>query len=165
MHGGFNSPLTTIDTERKCPLGTSRLGASGRKYRYGYNAGADTLAVGEVVGNHTNSTYGNITGTVATFVDGAISSIGIGVGVAKAALPTTTYGWFQTDGPNDDAITTDGNVAEGDLLTVAGTTSPDGTILKMVDGAEEAVIGLAIDADSSTSQVAGTAILDMDRRW
>lgn len=165
MSFGFNSPLTTIDTERKHPLGTQRTGSQGRRYRYGYNAGADTLAAGEIVGQHTNSTYGNITGTVATFVDGAVSSIGLGIGMALAAIPTTNWGWFQTNGPNDTAITTDGNVAEGDPLTVAGTTSPDGTVLKMVDGAEEAVIGWALDADSSTSQVAGTAVLAMDQFW
>lgn len=164
MSVGFNSPLTTIDTARKHPLGTRRTGAQGRVYRYGYNAGADTLAAGEIVGQHTNSTYGNVTGTVATFVDGS-STAGLGLGMALAAIPTTNWGWFQTNGPNDVDITTDTGIAEGDMLVVEGGASPDGTIDTMADGEEEMVIGVAIDADAAALQVAGTAVLSMDQFW
>lgn len=164
MSVDLNMPLTEYDTTKVHPLGY-KVEFGGSTYRYAYNAGADTLAAGEIVGQHTNSTYGNVTGTVATFVDGAVSSIGLGIGMAMSAAPTLNYCWVQTGGKNEKALTTDGNVAEGDPLTVAGTTSPDGTVLKMVDGAEEAVIGWAIDADSSTSQAVGTAVLSMDQFW
>ena len=164
MGVSLNLPLTEYDTTKTHPLG-DKVQIGSKSYRYCYNAGADTLAAGEIVGQHTNSTYGNVTGTVATFVDGT-STCGLGLGMAMSAAPTLNYLWVQTGGANDVAITTDGSVAEGDGLVVEGGASPDGTLDTMADGEEEMVIGVAIDADTSGSAMAiGTAVLSMDKNW
>lgn len=164
MSVDLNMPLTEFDTTKVHPLGYKvQLGS--KTYRYCYNAGVDTLAAGEIVGQHTNSTYGNVTGTVATFVDGT-STCGLGLGMAMSAAPTLNYFWAQTGGANDVAITTDGGVAEGDWVVVEGGASPDGTLDTMADGEEEMVIGIAIDADTAGNAMAiGTAVLSMDKNW
>jgi hypothetical protein len=163
--GSFNamSAFDSIDSAAVHPLGTLVEGPVGRKYRYVYNAGADTLAAGEVCCFHTTNTYGHITGTVATSMNNGTA--GIAAGVAQAAIPTTKYGWLQTSGDGVQALTTDAGVAQGDYLVVNGGTSPDGTVDTMADGEEECVFAVALAADSSTTQTAGTYTLNAERNW
>ncbi len=159
------SARTSIDSTPVHPLGHRVVASGGVVYRYGYNAGADTLAAGEVIGSsQTTPTYGYVSGTAADLIDGS-SSCALGMGIACAALPTTKYGWFQTAGPNQFAITTDGNVAVGSSLTMGGTTSPDGTLIPFGAGTEEMIIAHAIAADSSTTSAVNTIILNCDARW
>lgn len=159
------SAFTSIDTTAVHPLGHRVTANGGCVYRYAYNAGADTLAAGEAIGfSQTTPTYGYISGTAADIIDGS-SSVGIAMGIACAAVPTTKYGWVQTAGPNQYAITTDGNVAAGSALTMGGTTSPDGTLIPMGAGTEEQVVAHAIAADSSTTSAVNTIILNCDVRW
>lgn len=165
MHGGFNTPLTHFGTTKAHPLGTQRIGAGGRKYRYAYNAGADTLVAGEIVGgSQTSAQYGYLSGTAADILDSS-SSTGIGLGMACSAAPTANYFWCQTAGPSDNAATTDGNVTAGLALGMGGTTSPDGTAIPVADGAEETAFGYATAADSSTTLAAGALILGCERWW
>lgn len=159
------SAPTSIDNTAVCPLGTRVEADGGVVYRYCKNEGADTLAAGEAVGfSQTTPAYGEISGTAADIIDGS-SSLGLAVGIACAALPSGDYGWVQTKGPNQYAITTDGNVAVGSSLTMGGTTSPDGTLIPMGAGTEEMVVAHAIAADSGTTSAVNTIILDCDKHW
>lgn len=163
--GGFNSPLSHFGTTKLHPVGTLRLGAGGRKYRYAYNSGADTLVAGELLGgSQTSAQYGYLSGTAADILDSS-SSTGIGLGMACSAAPTANYFWCQTAGPCDSAMTSDGNVAAGTTLGMGGTTSPDGTVIPIADGTEENTIGYATAADTSTTCAAGTVILGCERWW
>jgi len=160
---GFNSPVNTIDTYRKHPLGTPRRIGS-VWYRYGYNAGADTLVAGEIVGfSQTGNTYGYISGTAADIIDGTSTS-SPAAGMAVAAIPTTNWGWIQTQGPNQTAITTDGSVVAG-ACTIGGGASPDGTLITCADGNEENACATALVADTSTTSPAGTVMLNCDKFW
>ena len=159
------SPLTSIDSSAVHPLGTRIEANGGVVYRYAYNAGADTLAAGEVIGfSQTTPTYGYISGTATDIIDGS-SSCAFAMGIALAAIPTTKYGWVQTAGPNQAAITTDGNVAVGSSVTMGGTTSPDGTLIPFGAGTEEMIAGHALAADSGTTSAVNTIVLNCDKFW
>lgn len=163
MSIGQNIEFGSFGTTQYHPLGY-RVQVGGKTYRYAYNAGADTLAAGEVVGWYkTTPVYGHITGTVATFMDNGTA--GLGVGVALSAAPAANFCWIQTQGVGEQALTTDGGVAQGDGLVVNGGTSPDGTVDTMADGEEELVFGWALAADSSTTQTAGSYTLNSERHW
>lgn len=166
MSIGTNIEFANWGTDKLHPLGTRIEGSGGLVYRYAYNAGADTLAAGEIIGGSQTATvaYGRISGTAADIIDGS-SSVGLGLGMALAAVPTANYCWVQTQGPNQAAITTDGNVAAGSALTIGGTTSPDGTLIPMGAGTEEMVIAHALAADSSTTSAVGSIVLNCDCRW
>lgn len=162
---GFNNRTTDFGTTKLHPLGTLRFGPGGRRYRYAYNAGVDTLVAGEIVGgSQTSAQYGYLSGTATDILDSS-SSTGIGLGMACSAAPTANYFWCQTAGPSDNAATTDGNVAAGTTLGMGGTTSPDGTAIPVADGTEENAFGYATAADSGTTQAAGTLILGCERWW
>ncbi len=159
------SPFTSIDTTAVHPLGYRCESNGGIVHRYCMNAGADALVAGEIVGfSQTTPVYGEVSGTAADIIDGS-SSCGLATGQARAALPTGTYGWVQTKGPNIVAVTTDGNVALGSSLTMGGTTSPDGTLIPMGAGTEEMVCAHALAADSSTTSAVNTIVFDFDKWW
>lgn len=165
MSIGTNIEFTNWGTDKLHPLGTRIEGPGGQVYRYVYNAGADTLAAGEMVGpSIAGAAYGKITGTAADWMDGT-SSTAVAQGMALAAVPTANYCWIQSGGPNQAAITSDGNVTAGDALGIAGTTSPDGTVLPIGDGTEENVCGLALADDSTTTLAVGSVSLSCERWW
>ncbi len=159
------SPKTSFDSTAVNPLGHRVVGNNGKVYRYAYNAGADTWVAGELLGfSQTGATYGYCSGTAADIVD-STSSATPGVGIALAAIPTTKYGWVQTEGPNEVAMTSDGNVAIGSSVSMGGTTSPDGTLILTADGAEEHFCGMAVAADSGTTCAIGSIVLGCDKFW
>lgn len=159
------SPFTSIDSTKVHPLGHRVVANGGVVYRYAYNAGADTLAAGELLGfSQTGNTYGYVSGTAADIID-STSSATPGVGIACAAIPTAKYGWVQTAGPNQYAMTSDGNVAVGSSVSMGGTTSPDGTLILTADGAEEHFCGVALAADSGTTCAVGSIVLGCDKFW
>lgn len=109
--------LTTIYTTAYTPVGTtyfkrSSNGATG--YVFVKNAGADTLAAGDVVSIYDSSghTYGSVSTTDATepaFSDGTTSRAMV-AGIALSALATNEFGWLWWYGYGTHSITTDGNI-------------------------------------------------------
>lgn len=86
-----------------------------RKYVFGYNAGADAIAAGDVVGIFSAAahTFGSISVTAATiadFTDGTTTRAWVG-GVAGAACVTTTYCWLWFAGYGTHDLTTSNAVA------------------------------------------------------
>jgi hypothetical protein len=164
MATDINIGLTEFSTTKYHPLGYKFV--TGRDvFRYAYNAGADTLVAGELVGgSQTTPGYGVLSGTATDILDSS-SSTGIGLGEAMSAAPTANYFWVHTSGPSRNAMTSDGNVAAGTTLGMGGTTSPDGTVIPIADGTEENTIGYATAADSGTTCAAGTIILGCERWW
>lgn len=158
----LNQPLDDFDATQNHPVGY-QINLGGQIFRYVYNAGADTLAVGDFVCFSTNSTYGNISGTVATCMHNGTA--GVAAGVAQSAATTATYLWVQTGGKGRKALVTDGGVAEGDGLVINGGTSPDDTVDTMADGEEECVCGWALDADTGSAQPAGAYTVATEKNW
>lgn len=124
----------------------------GRRYVLAYNAGAGTTAVGDVCGIYSTFAYGSVSvtaGTIIDVTDGTTIRPIIG-GVAGCVAATGTYLWLWFEGYGTHAITTDGNVAANDLLTVT-----DGAIIATREvtaaTAHKGIIGLALAADSSTT--------------
>ncbi len=161
---GMNTALTDFGTTKMHPLG-HRVQVGRDTYRYAFNAGADTLAPGEIVGaSQTTAGYGVISGTAADIQDGT-SSGAVPLGEALALVPTLNYCWIHTAGVNLNAVTSDGNITAGDKWTFAGTTSPDGTILPVADGNEENTGGYALANNSSTTCAAGTIVIGCEKNW
>ena len=100
----------------------------GRGYVLVYNAGAATLAAGDVAGTYDSSgtTYGSVSGTAATILDcsDGTTTRSLVAGIVLASIITGSYGWLWYDGYGTHAITTDGNVAKGHGLICA-----DGAVL------------------------------------
>ncbi len=145
--------LTDIHVTAQLALGTI-FEDRGRSYVYVYNFGADSFVVGDVVSIATTDTPGyvsNTAATVADYTDGTTIRPIIG-GVALAAVATTQYGWLFFAGRSltQHALTTDGNVAANDLLTVT-----DGAKIATREvtaaTAHRSAIGVAHAADSSTT--------------
>ena len=164
MPSDINTPLTEFSTTKYHPLGY-KFENGQDTYRYAYNAGADTLTAGEILGSsQTTPQYGYLSGTAADITDGT-SSTSVPMGMAMSAAPTANYFWCQTGGPNRKAITTDGNITEGDMWGFAGTTSPDGTILPIADGTEENAGGVALKTDTGTTSAVGEISIGCEKFW
>lgn len=125
-----------------------------RKYVFCYNAGADTIAAGDVVAIFSVSafTYGSVTVTTATTADytDATTVRCLVAGVAGASAATTTYLWLWYSGYGTHSITTDGNVAVyNGLLCADGAkiATPNTTAAS----AHHACFGISLAADSSTT--------------
>jgi hypothetical protein len=147
-------PLTTVSTTQVVPLGSVFYDYEGRGYVYVYNFGADSFAVGDVVCIATTDTPGYVSNTAATVgdvTDGTTIRPVI-AGVALSIVATTQYGWlfFYGRSVTKHALTTDGNVAANDLLTVT-----DGAKIATREvtaaTAHRSPIGVAWAADSSTT--------------
>jgi hypothetical protein len=143
--------FTTAYTEEYVPRGTIHF-ANGKHYVFGYNFGADSTAAGDVACISTTFVFGNLSVTAATIADvtdGTTIRPVVG-GVCGAVIATTQFGWFWFKGYGTHAITTDGNVAANDLLTVT-----DGAKIATREvtaaTAHHAIIGRAWAADSSTT--------------
>lgn len=145
-------PLTTVSTTEIVPLGTVFFGTNGRRYVFVYNFGADSTAVGDVASIPSTFTYGHMSVTAATIgdvTDGTTIRPVI-AGVVLAVIATTQYGWAWFHGYGTHAVTTDGNVAANDLLTVT-----DGAKIATREvtaaTAHRSPIGVAWAADASTT--------------
>lgn len=149
--------LTDIFSTAVVPVGTvwvnyNGIGCPG--YVFLKNAGADTLAAGDVVSVYDSSglTFGSASTTDATepaFSDGTTSRALV-AGIALAALTTDTYGWFWFHGYGTHAITTDTNVAAFQELVCADDAkiaTPNTTAAT----AHHLAFGLALAADSSST--------------
>jgi len=145
-------PLTTISTTQVVPLGYVHRSEFGL-YVFVYNFGADTFAVGDVVSIATTNTRGYVSNTDATvedYTDGTTVRPVI-AGVALSAVATTQYGWLFFRGrTTTHAMTTDGNVAADDLLTVTNGAKI-ATREVTAATAHRSPIGVAHAADSGTS--------------
>jgi hypothetical protein len=143
--------LTDVFDTEVVPRGTVYT-KGGRYYVFAYNFGADTMAAGDVACISTTFVLGNLSTTAATIMDvtdGTTIRPVVG-GIALAAVPTTKFGWFWFRGYGTHAITTDGNVAANDLLTV---TDGAKIAVREVTAAQvtHCIIGRAWAADSSTT--------------
>lgn len=145
-------PLTTVSSSEVVPLGSVFTDTDGRGYVFLYNFGATSTAVGDVASIASTFTFGHVSvtpATIADYTDGTTIRPVIG-GVALAVVATTKYGWFWFWGRGTHSITTDGNVAANDLLTVT-----DGAIIATREvtaaTAHRSPIGVAHAADSSTT--------------
>lgn len=145
----FLDPTQANETENVGTLG-GLYTWEGKVYRWVYNAGADAITAGEVVGLFlTTPAAGHVSGTAATFMDNGTA--GIAYGVAEGGITAGRYGFVLKDGITTVTITTDGGVAQGDRLVVNGGATPDGTVDTMADGEEECVFATALQDDASTS--------------
>lgn len=139
------------------PVGTVykvRSGGQTRKYVFLENDGADTMAAGDVAAVFTAAsfTFGSCSVTAATEADytDATTVRALVAGIAGAAIPLDSFGWFWFSGYGTHTITTDGNVAVYNGLICA-----DGAKLATPNTsaatAHHAVFGISLAADSSTS--------------
>lgn len=160
---GININFTEFGTDQLHPLGTKADGPAGCSYRYVKHIGADTAAAGKWA--NMAATYGTVTMTAATAIINGVSTVALAAGVYQSAMTTNTYGWVQTSGPGQQALTTDGGVAAGDPLVIDGGATAVGVTDTMADGEEESICGWALAADSSTTQTAGTYYVSTERFW
>lgn len=69
-------------------------------------------------------------------------------GFIQAVVSDGNFGWFQTWGRNRQVIITDGSVAQGEQLMAHATTTGG---VDTHDAAAKKVIGVALEADGTTS--------------
>lgn len=143
--------LTGIHTTPIVPKGTVFMDG-GRSYVYVYNFGADTFAAGDAVTISTTFVHGNVSTTDATVADVTDGTTirPVFAGIALSPVPTTNYGWLWFAGKGTHAITTDGNVAANDLLTITNGVK---IVTREVTAAtaHHGIIGRAWAADSGTT--------------
>ena len=150
------STSSVYATNPGIPLGHT-VEKDGREYVFVYNFGADSFAVGDVVSTSTTFVKGNVSNTAATVADYTDGTTirPIIAGIALSVVATTQYGWLWFKGTGTHAITTDGNVAANDLLTVT-----DGAKIATREvtaaTAHRSPIGVAHAADSSTTLSSAT---------
>lgn len=149
--------LTDIFSTAVVPTGTVYFKPGpqgGTGYVFLENAGADTMAAGDVASVYDSSGFGfgKATTTDATepaFSDGTTSRALV-AGIALAALTTGTFGWFWFAGYGTHAITTDGNISAFQELICADdakVATPNTTAAT----AHHLPFGLALAADASTT--------------
>ena len=145
-------PLTTVSSTQVVPVGSVFFNSEGLGYVFVLQAGADSTAVGDVVSIFSTYAYGSVSVTAATIADYTDGTTirPIIAGVALSVLATNKYGWLWFYGRGTHSITTDGNVAANDLLTVT-----DGAKIATREvtaaTAHRSPIGVAHAADSSTT--------------
>lgn len=156
-----NADLDRIYTEPKFDLGAETV-IDGRTYKFvKYNDGD-----GNVAGTAGGLVY--LVGTATTSVEAwettmdydsatVVSILQAVAGVLQAALTNGTYGFVQTKGYGRKDVTTDGNVTAGVRL-MAGAAN--GTVV-LHDAGAKADIGVALEADSSTTLAAGKYVLQI----
>ncbi len=148
---GHKFSFTKSYADEYIPRGTIHT-EKGRSYVFCYLFGADSTAVGDVVSISTTFVYGNVSVTAATIADVTDGTTirPVVAGVAGAVIATTQFGWLWFRGYGTHAVTTDGNVAANDLLTVT-----DGAKIATREvtaaTAHRSPIGVAHAADSGTS--------------
>jgi len=149
--------LDVIDTIPQYNLGAKYEDPiSGAIYRYvKYDDGtAVTATAGAPVQFLSNSKW-VVSGDLSEQADTQAA------GFVQAALADTNYGWIQRAGYNRKVITTDGSVADGEALVA--DVSNDAQVDTMAAGEEDAIMGVALAADSTASTLAaGNVIINME---
>ena len=140
--------ITDFGTTKEFGLGRNFTDHNtGKSYAYIYNAGADTMAAGDIVGIFkTTPAQGHVSTTAATMTDNGTA--GIFAGVAVSAIPTVNYGWIQVAGYCANA-TTDAGVTQGATCVMDGGTTVGKVLDIMVDGEEECICFIADAADTA----------------
>lgn len=134
-----------------------RSGGIERRYRFFLVEDLD-VAAGDVVCFTTDDNGYEVTKDRS----GGTSDNNQPAGLAVVAVTDGLFGWFQTYGPNDVAMTTDGSVAAGEIIKPHATT--DGGIDSYAaTEVEDVGFGQALDADTSTTQPVGTAFLNFPK--
>lgn len=148
-------PFTETWTEDDGGVG-SVVESGGAKYIKVYNAGADAIADGDVVGVFaTTIVKGHVSVTAATMLDSSdgTTTISVVAGVAVGAIAAGAYGWLWCEGPLGEIVTTDGTIEKGDGLHAADGTKVASTVTAAdVHG----LFGYAHAADSSTTLTGAT---------
>ena len=156
-----NAMASVVDSTPRYNVGQKVFDtATGRWFAYIKQVGATTSAVGEIAAGASSGTYGEVSRTAASSLVNAVSTVALPRGVFQSILATNKYGFIQTIG--DGRVTlavTDGNVAAGDPLVIDGGATCVGAVDTMADGEEESVFGVAMTADSGTTQPAGSYTL------
>ena len=114
-------PFTESWTEDDGGVGTV-VESGGAKYIKVYNAGADAIADGDVVGVFTTTiAKGHVSVTAATMLDSSdgTTTVSLVAGVAVGPIDAGSYGWLWCEGPLGEIITTDGTVEKGDPMYCA----------------------------------------------
>ena len=155
-----NVDLDKIYEKRDFALGTECEDELGRVFRFikydkgdastGLSAVAGYLVVGRV------STYTQYQGTCDYSESNMLN---VPLGFAQAALTDGTYGWVQIHGYSRKDMLTDGGVASSHVLFAHATT--DGAVDSGAGpaNATTTAVGVALAADSTTAQTAGTAFI------
>ena len=143
----WGSALTDVNTVRTDTNGAKRE-INGKEYRYcragnAFAKGAPVSAYAPTDGTFSDSKQLKVTDSATVAYSAKF------LGIAISAGSTSQYCWIQTGGVNDYA-TTDGSVADGDLLIKDQAT--DGMIDTMTNTGTQAgmVIGTALAADSGS---------------
>lgn len=158
-----NYDLDKIYADQEFPLGAKVEDQLGRVFKFiKYNDGDGTvtptagyLAIAldsaypphEATCDYDSSTIAAIANLIEGFV--------------QAALTDGSYGWVQVWGPNRQSILTDGDVAQGELLMKHATT--DGGV-DTHDNTAQKVVGVALEADTSTALTAGQAFITIESK-
>jgi len=149
-----------VDTAELNTVGTFwRDDSTGTGYVYVKNAGADTCAVGDVMGVFkTTYAHGHADTTAATMLDydDAGDIVSHVSGVALSILATGEFGWLWADGPSTvHTILTDGTIAQGDGLVLDdGLSVATSEIAAQAHGS----FGFAHVADSAGSVLTGATL-------
>lgn len=161
-----NVDITRIDTTPQFPLGAKYTSGS-NAYRYVYYHAGD----GSVTATAGGAAYYIVSGSttvpswsVTMDYDSAtavVASVNRVVGFFCSALTNGTYGWIQTAGISDNAVTTDGNVDAGEtIVAYAG----NGVVTGIAAGSNLTgrPLGVALAADVSTTLAAGGMLIMLD---
>lgn len=143
--------LTRADTSALHPKGGVWTDeATGKRYRYCYNAGATSWTIGVPIGVFLTADYiyecSFTAATQLVMTDGATAVTPV-AGIGLGTVATTQWGWIQVGGICDYLVT-DGNVDASEGLYVAdnGTTA-----LPVTEPTVHGIFGVAIDADTAAS--------------
>ena len=151
----FADEITATFTDERYPLGAIRFQNAddnkaanathiGPKYWvFVFNDDVSAFAQGDLISIDTGdyAPYEGLISAAAATVAGAI------LGVAGHAIAAGSYGWVVKQGVTE--CKGDGSVAQGDAIV----SHTSGQVDTMADGEEEAVIGVALEADGSVGEL------------
>lgn len=154
----MNAILDAAYTRQEFGLGSRIKFDDGREYVFClFNAGdgAASASAGQIA-VLLDSAYSRfeVTNDVNSSTIAAINSAPVGIFLATIA--DGEYCWIQAKGKNKSAMTTDGDVAQGERLMVHATTTGG---VDTHDDTSKPIVGVALEADSGTSLAAGTVEL------
>lgn len=152
---------TTATRDLPHPVGTIVENQYGDRFMLCKQIGATTSAVGEWAAAATTgisaATRGYVSRTAATSLVNAVSTVALAVGVFQGVAAVGAFCWVQISGLGVSILAvTDGAIAAGDPLVIDGGATCVGATDTLADGEEESLAGWALDADSGTTQVAGS---------
>ena len=156
----MNAMFDAAYTRQEFPLGHREKMDDGREYvfcKYNAGDGAADASAGQI-GVLLDSAYSRseVTNDVNSATIAAINATP--VGIFLGTISDGEYCWLQARGKNKEAMTTDGDVAQGDRLMVHATTTGG---VDTHDDTSKPLVGVALEDDSGTSLAAGTVDLRM----